>query len=84
MNLSREIENLIKPIVEKLTYELKRVEWKGNILVITIDKKDGKVSVEDCAEISRLIDPVIEKANLIKGSYYLQVSSPGMEPEKGR
>jgi len=82
MNLREEIENLIRPLIEKASYELKKVEIKqkgrAKELVITIDKEGG-LSVEDCAKVSRMIDPIIEKENLIKGRYFLTVSSPGIK-----
>jgi len=93
MNLIVEIENLIIPLIEKVGYDLKKVEIKqkgrAKELVITIDKpshlkyrcggKEGGVSVEDCAKVSRKIDPILEKADLIKSRYLLTVSSPGIK-----
>jgi len=82
MNLIVEIENLIIPLIEKVGYDLKKVEIKqkgrAKELIITIDKEDG-VSVEDCAKVSRMIDPILEKADLIKSRYLLTVSSPGIK-----
>ena len=93
MNLREEIENLIRPLIEKASYELKKVEIKqkgrAKELVITIDKpshlkyrcggKEGGLSIEDCAKVSKLIDPLIEKTSIIRGRYFLIVSSPGIE-----
>lgn len=80
--MEQEIKNLIKEIIEKLGYELKKVEikqkGKAQELIITIDKKGG-VSIEDCARVSRKIDPILEKANIFKKRWYLTVSSPGVE-----
>jgi len=82
MNLIEEIENLIRPIIEKEGYEFKDVEIKqkgrAKELVITIDKEGG-LSIEDCAKVSKLIDPLIEKTSIIRGRYFLIVSSPGIE-----
>jgi len=35
--------------------------------------------VEDCAKISRLIEPVLDEKNLIREKYLLVVSSPGIK-----
>ncbi len=35
--------------------------------------------LEDCEKISRLVDPVIEENDPIEDSYYLCVSSPGLD-----
>lgn len=82
MDLIKQIEDLVKDMIERAGYEFKKVEIKqkgrAKEIVITIDK-GGKLSVEDCAKVSRMIDPIIEKADLIKGRYYLTVSSPGIE-----
>ena len=82
MNLIVEIENLIIPLIEKVGYDLKKVEIKqkgrAKELVITIDKEGG-LSIEDCAKVSKLIDPLIEKTSIIRGRYFLIVSSPGIE-----
>jgi len=80
--MEKEIENLIKEEIEGMGYELKKIEikqkGKAKELVITIDKEGG-VSVEDCAKVSRKIDPILEKANLFQKRWYLTVSSPGIE-----
>jgi len=81
MTLKEEIENLIRPEIEREGYEFKKVELKFQgrrlALEITIDKKGG-LSVEDCAKVSRLIEPVLDKSDLIKQKYFLIVSSPGI------
>lgn len=81
MKLEEKIENLIKKEIESLGYELKKIEIKqkkgAKELIITIDKKGG-VSVEDCAKVSRRVDPILEKINLFKTKWYLTVSSPGI------
>jgi ribosome maturation factor RimP len=46
-------------------------------LIIKIDKEGG-VNVEDCAQVSRIIDPILESADLIEKSWVLIVSSPGI------
>jgi ribosome maturation factor RimP len=82
MNLEEKIERLIKEEVENLGYQLRKVEIKqkgrAKELIITIDKEGG-VSVEDCARVSRKIDPILEKEDLFERRWYLTVSSPGTE-----
>jgi ribosome maturation factor RimP len=85
MELKEKVEKLIKEEIESLGYQLKKIEVKqkgrAKELIITIDKKGG-VSVEDCARVSRKIDPILEKENLFEGRWYLIVSSPGIEVSK--
>ncbi len=82
MSLEEKIEKLIKKEIESLGCQLKKVEIKqkrkAKELIITIDKKGG-VSVEDCARVSRKIDPILENQNLFDSRWYLIVSSPGVE-----
>jgi ribosome maturation factor RimP len=84
MEIKEKIKNLIKKEAERLGYVLKKIEikQKGNKkeLLITIDKKGG-VSVEDCAKLSRRIDPMLEKENIFEGRWYLTVSSPGIDKD---
>jgi len=83
--LEEKIEKLIKKEIESLGCELKKVEIKqkraSKELIITIDKEGG-VSVEDCARVSKRIDPILEKANLFESRWCLIVSSPGIEISK--
>jgi len=54
---------------------------KRKILRIFIDK-DGGVSVENCASVSRYLSEELDKeeyANLIDGAYTIEVSSPGVD-----
>jgi ribosome maturation factor RimP len=82
MKLEEKVEILIKKEIENLGYQLKKIEIKqkgrARELIITIDKKGG-VSVEDCARVSRKIDPILEEADLFERRWYLTVSSPGIE-----
>jgi ribosome maturation factor RimP len=82
MNLEEKIEKLIKKEVESLGCKLNKIEikkkGKAKELIITIDKKGG-ISVEDCAKVSKRIDPILEKENLFDSKWYLIVSSPGIE-----
>ncbi len=47
-------------------------------LIVYADKPGG-LQLDDCEKISRLIDPVIDEHDPIEESYYLCVSSPGLD-----
>jgi ribosome maturation factor RimP len=82
MRLEEKIEKLVKKEIEDLGYQLKKIEikqkGKAKELIITIDKEGG-VSIEDCARVSRRIDPILEEADFFERRWYLTVSSPGTE-----
>jgi len=82
MELEEKIENLIGPTVEKAGYELLEVKigfQKRNQILTIIIRKAGGLSVEDCAKVSRMVEPILDGSDLIKGRYLLRVSSPGIK-----
>ncbi len=78
-----EVERLVGPPIEGLGYELVRVRLTGGgapTLQIMAERKDRReMSVDDCAEISRLISAVLDVDDPFAGSYTLEVSSPGLD-----
>ena len=75
---------LIKDTVEAQNVTLWDVrfvkEGASYYLRVFIDKEDG-VNIDDCTNVSHAIDPVIDEADPIDKSYYLEVCSPGLERE---
>ena len=50
------------------------------MLDVRIDRHDGgKVTVEDCAKASRVIEARLDGGDLVAERYVLEVSSPGVE-----
>jgi ribosome maturation factor RimP len=64
--------------------ELVKAEIKGSdkqpAVTVFIDKEGG-VTHEDCAAVSREMDTALEAEDLISSAYILEVSSPGLERE---
>ena len=56
-------------------------QGKRRTLEVTICRKGGRVSLDDCEELSRRLDQTLEELTppLIEGSYMLEVQSPGLE-----
>ena len=52
-------------------------------LRVFIDKPEG-ISIADCTAVSHAIDPIIDEADPIDKSYFLEVCSPGIERELTR
>jgi ribosome maturation factor RimP len=81
MELKEKIKELIESVIEDMGYRLVDIQFGSEggrfALIIKIDKEGG-VNVEDCAQVSRVIDPILESANLIEKSWVLIVSSPGI------
>lgn len=71
-----------QPVVEELGYKLIDVEYVKEgpdyFLRLYLDKKGG-ITLEDCAEVSEVLSGKLDAWDLIKGAYFLDVSSPGAE-----
>ena len=80
--VEEKVESLIKKKVEDLGYELYDVEYnkegKDYYLNIFIDNSKG-IDLNDCEKVNNEINPLIDSADFIKESYFLVVSSPGVE-----
>lgn len=81
-NFIDNLKELIEPIVNDLDYELYYLEFVGenkeNYLRIYIDSESG-IGLEDCEKASRAISNMLDEKDPIDSSYYLEVSSPGLE-----
>jgi len=77
------IEAMVKETVEGLgleLYEFKYVQSKRKkTLNIVVDHSSRSISIGDCERVSKAIGPAIDEQDLIDGSYFLEVSSPGVE-----
>lgn len=53
----------------------------SSLIRVFIDKSDTEngPSLDEVADLSRKLDPIIEAANLTEGPYQLEVSSPGLD-----
>jgi ribosome maturation factor RimP len=80
--VAERIFDLIRPTVEGCGVSLWDVrfvkEGASYYLRVFIDKPEG-IDIDDCTNVSHAIDPVIDEADPIDKSYYLEVCSPGLE-----
>ena len=82
--VSKEIflEELTAPAVESLGYELTDLTYEKRgkewCLTLFIDSENG-ISIDDCETVSRRISEVLDEEDPIEQSYFLEVSSPGMD-----
>ena len=53
-------------------------EHDDNIYRVSVTSSEG-ISLDKCAEISRMISPILDINEPMKGKYKLEVSSPGIE-----
>jgi len=81
-NIAGAVWDLIEPTAESLGYRLWNVEYVREgadmYLRVTIDSDEG-IDIDDCERMTRAIDPILDEADPIEDSYFLEVSSPGVE-----
>lgn len=76
------VEELCKPFCDEKGFEIVEVEYvkEGTDYILRIfAEKEGGISINDCVEISRYIDPILDNENILDNEYRLQVSSPGLD-----
>lgn len=76
------IEELVSELLKERGFELVDLEYqrepKGRVLRLFIDREGG-ITLDDCSYVSELLGPKLDRTELIKESYLLEVSSPGIE-----
>src|SRR5215208_5777036 len=73
---------IVEPVIQDLGFDLVRVRVTGTngcTVQIMAERPDGTISVDDCETISRAISPVLDLEQPISQTYYLEVSSPGID-----
>lgn len=75
-------ENTLASIIQNEGFEFYDTEVVSennhNIYRVYITKQGG-VTLDDCATITHIISPLLDIKPPIKGKYFLEVSSPGVE-----
>jgi ribosome maturation factor RimP len=75
-------QELLESIVAGEGLELLEVEFvrerEGWVLRLFIDKPGGRVGLDECSQVSRAVDTVLDVEDIIPHEYNLEVSSPGV------
>lgn len=78
--LEAKLESIIEPVLTDMGARLVQLEFKSNTLTIMIEGADGsRMGVDQFADISRELSPVLEVEDPISGKYTLEISSPGID-----
>lgn len=75
------VEKIAEEILANTDYELVDIEYvkeRDWFLRVYIDKEGG-IGLDDCQEVSGLLDEKLEELNIINDRYILEVSSPGLD-----
>jgi ribosome maturation factor RimP len=82
VGVAAEIAALVEPALTNFGFRLVRVTISGRngtTVQIMAERPDGTITVEDCADISRHLSPLLDTHDPISGRYALEISSPGID-----
>jgi ribosome maturation factor RimP len=78
------LEDFVRQEVDAQGFDLVEFRRGGTgrrpLLDVRIDRRDGtKVTIDDCARMSRALEPRLDASGMVGDQYVLEVSSPGVE-----
>ncbi len=80
--IAEQVKRIVQPIIESRQLEFVDVEFKregkNRYLRIFIDTPGG-VTIDDCQNVSRECEVVLDVEDIITAQYILEVSSPGLD-----
>lgn len=84
MSRMKQIEDIANKCADELGLEIVSVEFVNEMglkILRVIAKKDTFFSIDDSADLNKLIGDELDRLDLIEEEYYLEVSSEGIEKE---
>lgn len=83
MNQEAKIKEALLPLLEAQKVTIYDIVWmregKHKILQISIERNDGSVDVDLCANMAEIISEKLDEIDVIENEYMLEVCSPGAE-----
>lgn len=83
MSVVDKLRDLIEPIVKVNNLDFVDIEYikEGDnwILRVFVENPEGKLTIDHLSNLSRLISRKLDEEDPIDKSYFLEVSSPGVE-----
>ena len=78
--IEQNVYNILAEPLSKMGYDLAGCKYiaqgRYSILRLYIDKEGG-VNLDDCQQVVKFVDPLLDVEDIIQGKYNLEVSSPG-------
>ena len=62
---------IVEPQLQGTPLELDDVEY--------VQERDWYLRIDDCEQLSRSVEPILDELDFLKQAYYLEVSSPGLD-----
>ena len=82
VKVTETVSEIVSPICDEMnlklwdvTFEKEGADW---FLKVLVEKENEDIDILTCEDFSRRIDPLIDDADPIEQSYYLEVGSPGL------
>ncbi len=76
--IEKQIRELIESPIQEMGIDVDNVEYvkegSNYFLRITIDRAQP-IDVDTCVEVTRVVNPILDEADIIKDSYILDISS---------
>jgi ribosome maturation factor RimP len=83
MSVVDELRELIEPIVKVNNLDFVDIEYikegENWILRVFVENEEGELTIDQLSNLSRLISQKLDEEDPIDKSYFLEVSSPGVE-----
>ena len=78
-SLASSVSDLLSPVLADEGIELVDVEYQVDTQTLKLlIHKPGGISIEDCQQVSRIANPILDVHDMILGTYNLEVASPGL------
>ena len=78
-SLAASVSDLLSPVLVDEGIELVDVEYQVDTQTLKLlIHKPGGISIEDCQQVSRIANPILDVHDMILGAYNLEVASPGL------
>ena len=78
-SLASSVSDLLSPVLADEGIELVGVEYQVDTQTLKLlIHKSGGISVEDCQQVSRIANPILDVHDMMLGTYNLEVASPGL------
>lgn len=74
MKIEEQVEKKITEPVEEAGYKIDQISYESGNLTIVIDK-NGIIDIDDCVAVTKIVNPILDEADLISESYVLDVCS---------
>lgn len=82
--ITQRVGGIAREVAARELVEVVQIETAGtkrDMVVRVFIDKEGGVTLEDCSNVSRGIEEVLDVEDIIPSRYVLEVSSPGIERE---